>query len=89
MDLEIDQRWRDAQEKITDSRPSEKILVPDGLTSKHSLAKSPSKQTRSSRFFFFFIGLAVGIVLVAIVAGVAGSIAVQRQSKLDSYEIHP
>lgn len=87
MDLEVDQRWRDAQEKITDSHPSERILVPDEVTLKPSLATSHAKQTRSSRFFFFFIGLAVGIALVAIVAGVAGSIAVQRQSKLNSYEL--
>ena len=88
MDLEVDQRWRDAREKITDSHPSDRILVPEEATLKPSLAESHARQTRSSRFFIsFFIGLAVGIALVAIVAGVAGSIAMQRQRKLNSYEL--
>lgn len=70
MDLEVDQRWRDAREKITDSHPNERILpIPDEVTLRSSLTTSHAKKTQSSRFCFL-IGLAVGIALVAIVAGV-------------------
>ena len=85
MDLEVDQRWRDGREKIIDPPSSEKILAPDEMPWTPSLSISQTKQTWSSRYSLF-IGLAMGIALVAIVAGVAGSIAMQRQSRLNSYD---
>ena len=84
MDLEVDHRWRDAQEKITDSPQSEsRPLAPDEVAWKPTASISPAKKRWSSAFWFA-IALAVGIALAAITAGVAGSIAIHRQRRLIS-----
>ena len=90
MDLEVDHRWRDTHGKIADSFQNEKILA-SGLDASDEVALKPTasiSQAKPRRFsaFCVFIALAVGIALAAIAAGVAGSIAVQRQSRLKSYE---
>ena len=84
MDLEVDHRWRDAQEKITDSQQSEpRPLASDEVAWKPPASISPAKKRWSSAFWFP-IALAVGIALAVIAAGVAGSIAKHRQSRLIS-----
>ena len=84
MDLEVDHRWRDAQEKITDPRQSDsRPPAPDEGAWKETASISPAKKKRSSAFWFS-TALAVGIALAVIAAGVAGSIAKHRQSRLIS-----
>ena len=82
MDLEVDHRWRDAQEKITDSPQSDwRPPVPDEIAWSAAGPMSPVKKKRSSAYRSS-IALAVGIALAVIAAGVAGSIARHRQSRL-------
>ena len=95
MDLEVDHRWRDAREKITDSQTSEKIPgsgwrrwephASDEMAMKS--ASVPRAKQKLSSAFWLLIALTAAIALAAIAAGVAGSIAVQRQSRLKSYEL--
>ena len=84
MDIEVDQRWRDAQEKITDFPQSEaRPLATDEVAWKPTTSITPAKK-RWSSVFWFSTALAVGIALAVIAAGVAGSIAIHRQSRLKS-----
>ena len=84
MDLEVDHRWRDAQEKITDPQQSEsRPPAPDEVAWKETAPISPAKK-RWSLAFLFSAALAVGVALAVIAASVAGSIATHRQSRLIS-----
>lgn len=84
MDLEVDHRWRDAQEKITDSPQGDlRPPAPYEVTWKPTASISPAEKKRSSAFWFS-IALAVGIILAVSAAGIAGSIAQHRQGKLIS-----
>ena len=83
--IEVDHSWRDAREKIIDSHPSERTPAPVEVTLKPGPSISQAKQRWSSGVCLS-TGLAMGIALAAIAASVAGFIAVQRQSRLNSYE---
>ena len=84
MDIEVDHRWRDAQEKITDSPQSEaRPLATDETSWEPTASVSPAKK-RWSSVFWLSTALAVGIALAVIAAGVAGSIATHWQSRLIS-----
>ena len=84
MDIEVDHRWRDAQEKITDSPQSEaRPLATDQIVFQATTSVSPAKKRWSSAFWLS-VALAVAIALTVIAAGVAGSIATYRQSRLRS-----
>ena len=84
MDIEVDPRWRDAQEKITDSPQSRaRPLATDEVAWKPTASITPAKKRWSSAFWVS-TALAVGIALAVIAAGVAGSIATHRQSRLKS-----
>ena len=82
MDMEVDQRWRDAQEKITDSPQIEAGPLPE-VVWKPTASIFPAKKRWPSAFWFS-AALAIGITLAVIAAGVAGSIATHRQSRLNS-----
>ena len=82
MDIEVDPRWRDAQEKITDSPQSRaRPLATDEVPWKPTASITPAKKRWSSAFWTS-TALAVGIALAVIAAGVAGSIATHRQNRL-------
>ena len=84
MDIEVDHRWRDAQEKITDFPQSEAgPLATDKVVCEPTASITPAKNRWPSAFWCS-IALAVGIALAVIAAGVAGSIATHRQSRLKS-----
>ena len=84
MDIEVDQRWHDAQEKIIDFPQNEaRPLATEKVVWKPTASITPAK-TRWSSAFWFSIALTVGIALAVIAAGVAGSIAMHRQSRLKS-----
>ena len=84
MDIEVDQRWRDAQEKISDSPQSEaRPLATDEVAWTPTVSMSPARRRWPSEFWFS-TALAVGIALAVIALGVAGSIATHRQSRLES-----
>ena len=84
MDIEVDHRWRDAQEKITDSPQSEaRPLATDETAWTPTASVSPAKK-RWSSVFWLSIALAVGIALAVITAGVAGSIATHWHTRLIS-----
>lgn len=93
MDLEVDHRWHDDSGKIVDSHESEKIPgsgpephALDEVALKPTASISHAKQRRSPAFYLS-VGLAGGVALTAIAAGVAGSMAMQRQSRLKAYDL--
>ena len=84
MDIEVDHRWRDAQEKITDSPQSEaRPLATYEVAFQANPSVSPARKRWSSAFWLS-TALAVAITLAVIAAGVAGSIATHRQRRLTS-----
>ena len=84
MDIEVDHRWRDAQEKITDTPQREaRLLTTNEVAWKPTASITPAKKRWSSAFWSS-TALALGIALAVIAAGVAGSIATHRQSRLKS-----
>ena len=93
MDLEVDHRWHDASEKIVYSHESEKIPGSEpGPHASNEVALKPTasishaKQRRSPAVYLA-IGLTGVVALAAIAAGVAGSMAMQRQSRLQAYDL--
>ena len=70
-------------------RPPPSTIQADTLSSDVEKRKPKASITRAEtwpRKLYLLLGLAAGIALSAIAAGVAGSIAVQRQHELTSWE---
>lgn len=71
MDIEVDHRWRDAQEKITDSpqtTAARPLPTGDDVAWKPTASVSPAKKRWSSAFWVS-TALAVGIALAVIALG--------------------
>ena len=80
MDIEVDHRWRDAQEKIIDTPQNEaRPLAIEKEARKPTALITPAKKRWLPGVS---TALAVGIALAVIAVGVTGSIASHRQSRL-------